>query len=224
MHEIDESEVTKTQRRLAKPDTFKPVYGGTKGTPAQEKYYKAFQEKYNVMHSAQLDWCELVANDKELTTAWGMKYYWPNAKRNRNDYLNVKTQVFNYPIQAFATAEVVPVGLTMFWHRIRDAEMFLINTVHDSVECELPEKEIELFAQVAVKALVEDVYRYISQVYDMKIDIPLGIGIVMGHHWSKPDHACSLVVEKALVQSGYSPTNDDGEVAVNVTPNEDSYV
>ena len=46
----------------------------------------------------------------------------------------------------------------------------------------------------------------------------------MGHHWSKPDHECSLVVEKALVDSGYSPSNDDGEVAVNLIPTEDMYV
>jgi DNA polymerase I-like protein with 3'-5' exonuclease and polymerase domains len=217
MYDIPQEEVTYEQRRLSKPDTFKPVYGGTKGTPEQERYYKAFQDKYCIMHSTQKDWCELVANNKMLETAWGMRYYWPEAKRNRFNYLNVKTQVFNYPIQAFATAEIVPVGLAMFWHRIRDAEMFLINTVHDSVECELPENEIELFAEVAVQALTKDVYAYISAVYDMQIDIPIGVGMVVGSHWSKPSvpEATWDEINTRLDLPEYE--YDDGEVTFNIS-------
>jgi DNA polymerase I-like protein with 3'-5' exonuclease and polymerase domains len=33
-------------RQLAKPNTFKPVYGGSKGTPGEERYFAAFREKY----------------------------------------------------------------------------------------------------------------------------------------------------------------------------------
>lgn len=223
MYDIPENEVTYTQRRDSKADTFKPVYGGTMGTPEQMKYYKAFQEKYCVMYETQQDWCEIVANDKELETRWGMKYYWPNAKRNRNDYLNVKTQVFNYPIQAFATAEVVPIGLAMFWHRQRDAEMFMINTVHDSLECELPEKEIELFAEIAVQSLTIDVCRYISTVYSMDIDIPLGVGMVLGSHWSKPsvDEATWDAVNETLDLPEYKYS--DGEVTINFRPTKELY-
>lgn len=224
MYEIPETEVTYEQRRLSKPDTFKPVYGGTKGTPEQMRYYKAFQEKYCIMHEAQLDWCEMVANDKELETKWGMKYYWPTAKRNKFDYLNVKTQVFNYPIQAFATAEVVPVGLAMFWHRQRDAEMFMINTVHDSLECEIPPYEIELFAEIAVQALTVDVCLYISTVYGMNIDIPLGVGMVLGSHWSKPSVSEETwdTVNTALDLPEYK--YDDGEVTINFRPTKELYI
>jgi DNA polymerase-1 len=224
MYDIGEEEVTYEQRRLSKADTFKPVYGGTMGTPEQMKYYKAFQEKYSIMHEAQLDWCEMVANDKELETRWGMKYYWPQAKRNRNDYLNVKTQVFNYPMQGFATAEVVPVGLAMFWHRQRDAEMFMINTVHDSLECELPEKEIELFAEIAVQSLTVDVCLYISTVYGMNIDIPLGVGMVLGSHWTKSSVSEETwdTVNAALDLPEYE--YDNGEVTINFRPTKELYI
>ena len=33
-------------RQTAKADTFKPLYGGTTGTPEQQKYYRAFKKKY----------------------------------------------------------------------------------------------------------------------------------------------------------------------------------
>jgi len=217
MYEIPEEDVTSTQRRLSKPDTFKPVYGGTMGNTAQMRYYKAFQEKYHIMHDAQNRWCELVGNDRMLETEWGMRYYWPTARVNREGYLNVKTQVFNYPVQAFATAEVVPIGLVMFWHRIRDAEMFLINTVHDSIECELPPNEIELFAEVAVQALGEDVTDYIKEVYTYNIDMPLGIGIVIGKHWSKPciDQAQWDSINDKLSLPDYK--YDGGEVTLTIT-------
>jgi DNA polymerase-1 len=217
MYNCTEEEVTYDQRRLSKPDTFKPVYGGSQGTPEQVKYYKAFQEKYCIMHKMQEHWCELVGNDKMLETDWGMRYYWPSAKVNRNGYLNVKTKVFNYPIQAFATAEIVPIGLVMFWHRIRDAEMFLINTVHDSVECEMPENEIELFAEVAVQALGEDVSVYVKSVYNMDIDIPLGVGMVVGTHWSVP--SVDEETWDAISQTKQLPDYkyDDGEVTTTVT-------
>lgn len=217
MYDVDEEEVSYTQRRDSKPDTFKPLYGGSRGTDVQMKYYAAFKEKYHVMHSVQESWCEMVGNDKMLETQWGMRYYWPNARVSPDGYLNVTTRVFNYPIQAFATAEIVPTGLVMFWHRIRDAEMFLINTVHDSVECELPENEIELFAEVAVQALGQDVKQYIKEVYTIDITMPLGIGIVVGRNWSKSsvDKTTWDAINDKLKLPDYH--YNDGEVTVTIT-------
>jgi DNA polymerase I-like protein with 3'-5' exonuclease and polymerase domains len=223
MFNVPQEEVTYEQRRVSKKDTFKPTYGGSFGTPEQMKYYKAYQEKYHVMYSTQEEWCEIVANNKQLETEWGMIYYWPEAKRDRNDYLNVKTKVFNYPIQGFATAEVVPIGLAMFWHRTRDAEMFLINTVHDSLECELPENEIELFAECAVQSLTRDVYAYVSKVYNMKIDMTLSVGMVLGTHWTKSsvsEERWELAATNAVLPNF---EYDDGEVTVSVKPTEEMY-
>lgn len=223
MYNVPMTDVTYDMRRKSKPDTFKPVYGGTQGTKEQMKYYKAFQEKYCTMYRTQQDWCEMVANYKELETPWGMKYYWPNAKVDRTGYLNVKTQVFNYPIQAFATAEVVPIALAMFWHRIQGAEMFLINTVHDSIEVELPENEIELFASCVVQALTEDVSRYINTIYGMRIDIPIGVGMVIGEHWGEA--SVSLDTWRRVQKTVELPDfeYDDGEVTINVKLGDNFY-
>ena len=62
-------------RQDAKPHTFKPLYGGVSGTPAERKYYAAFAAKYHQIATTQRGWTLRVAADKELTTEWGLKYY-----------------------------------------------------------------------------------------------------------------------------------------------------
>ena len=62
--------------------------------------------------------------------------------------------------------------------------MFIVNTVHDSIIVELPEEERELFEEIAVKALTEDVYAYLDRVYNLQFNFPRGVGIKVGTHWS----------------------------------------
>ncbi|MEK0325174.1 MAG: DNA polymerase [Nitrosopumilus sp.] len=76
---IEEHEVTDDQRTAAKPDTFKPLYGGQSGTKAQMEYYAAFREKYPDISFTQESWVHDVLEHKRLITPWGMRYYWPYA-------------------------------------------------------------------------------------------------------------------------------------------------
>ena len=161
------------------------VYGGVSGTKAERAYYQAFGEKYHALKREQDRWCMIVSEDKMLETKWGMRFYWPNA-RFEGDWLNVKTSVYNTPVQSFATADIIPIGMVFFWHRTRDAEMFMVNTVHDSIEVEFPEYERELFEKVAVQSLTEDVYSYLHRVYDVQFSAPLGVGMLIGKHWGEP--------------------------------------
>jgi DNA polymerase I-like protein with 3'-5' exonuclease and polymerase domains len=183
---ISEAGGKKITRTQAKAHTFKPLYGGESGTDAEKAYYTAFGEKYCALKEVQDDWCVRVGAVYELETEWGLKFYWPHAEYYRSGRLNVKTNVYNTPVQSFATAEIIPIALTFFWHRTRDAQMFLVNTVHDSIEAEFPPEERELFEKTAVQSLTEDVYTYLDQVYRVKFSVPLGVGMVIGHHWGEP--------------------------------------
>jgi hypothetical protein len=91
--------------------------------------------------------------DKKLVTEWGLRYYWPYAKRDpRNGYVNVTTAVCNYPVQALATAEIIPIALVYLWHRIGaeglDGFMRIVNTVHDSCPTEVHPDHIGDFRYV----------------------------------------------------------------------------
>lgn len=184
---ISEAGGVAISRTEAKAHTFKPLYGGQSGTKAEQTYYAEFRKKYSKLSETQERWVAAVVNDKYLETEWGFRFYWPNAKVNARDgYLNVRTKVMNAPIQSFATADIIPIGLAYFWHRTRDAQMILVNTVHDSIEAEFPPHERELFESVAVQALTRDVYSYLNQVYKIEFSVPLGVGMVVGRHWGEP--------------------------------------
>ena len=207
-----------TTRREAKASTFKPMYGGTKGSPAVEEYCKFFANKYHELHTKQTEWALEAAASKQITTEWGMTYYFPKVKVMRSGYIAGQQQVFNYPIQALATGEIIPIGLVHFWYRVRDAQLIITNTVHDSIICEVPPEEIELFEVSIVQSLTVDVYNYLRKVYKMEFSIPLGVGIKLGTHWSESgftDEELEGFVQP-LISLGYSPVVSDGEISVDV--------
>ncbi len=180
-------------RQQAKPETFKPLYGGERGTPAQERWYKAFKERYEGIAEAQETWAAAVRKDKVLITPWGMRYYWPYAKVDQSGRLNVKTSVYNYPVQALATAEIIPIALVYFWHGLAARGLsdrcFIVNTVHDSVACEIDPAVIEEVGALAKKSFTLDVYVYLDRVYGLKFNVPLGIGMKVGTHWGTGDES-----------------------------------
>lgn len=208
-----------TTRRQAKASTFRPMYGGTKGSPAIEAYCKFFAAKYHELNATQRQWALFAADNGWIETEWGMRYYFPNVKVQQSGYIAGQQQVFNYPIQALATAEIIPIALVFFWYRTREAELIITNTVHDSIICEVPPHENELFQLCGVKALTTDSYTYLHQVYNLDLTVPLGVGMKFGTHWSKTSYTDEELgtMVGGLEAEGYAPVIDDGEISVDVT-------
>lgn len=178
----------KNMRTAAKVDTFKPLYGGESGTKKQRKWYKAFKERYKGLAEVQQGWTEDVLTNKKLVTDWGMRYYWPRAKRHPDGYVNVKSAVYNYPVQALATAEIIPIALRALWDRLADMDgVIIVNTVHDSVIMEVREDMLDTVREHAIEAFGNDTYEYLKQVYNIEFQVPLGCGVTIGTHWSEGD-------------------------------------
>jgi len=174
-------------RTQAKPFTFKPLYGGMSGTPDQVRYYRAFRQKYSTLFDAQTGWTYEVLTTGKLVTEWGLIFYWPNTTISKSGYISNTTSIFNYPVQSFCTAEIVPMALVFFWHRIKRMalRLFLVNTVHDSIIAEVPPDEVDVFRNIGNKALTEDVYNYLVNNYHIHLTVPLGVETKVGPYWSK---------------------------------------
>lgn len=176
-------------RQAAKSETFKPLYGGSKGTPAQERWYAEFKQRYPDLAKRQEDWVYEVMATKRLITPWGLRYYFPHARMSDSGYCNVGSAVYNYPIQALATAEIIPIAITYFWHRVRgeglDSFIIPVNTVHDSLVCEIHPEHADDFRRLARLAFGSDVHSYLHAVYGMDFDVPLGTGVKIGTHWGE---------------------------------------
>lgn len=184
------SAVTKAQRQDAKSETFKPLYGGSKGTAAQERYYAAFRERYPGINGAQRSWLNEVIETKRLITEWGLRFYWPYAKRSgRDGWVNCTSAVYNYKVQTLATAEIIPIAVVYFWHRMLPwlALIRLVNTVHDSVVAEHAPEARDTVRALALQCFTKDVYTYLEKVYKMDFRVPLGVGCTFGKHWGEGD-------------------------------------
>ena len=185
----------KAWRQEGKPDTFKPLYGGTKGTPAQERYYKSFAARYSGVAEEQEGWLADVVVDGELTTAWGMRFTWDTYTNSRGMVMNKKThkpvgpQVFNYPVQNLATAEIVPIAITALYKacKIAKLDVKFVNTIHDSVICYVKDDEDTLrrFQGFAELAFTEAVYVHLRTFYGVEFNVPLGMEMVTGSHWNE---------------------------------------
>jgi len=180
----------KILRQNAKAETFKPLYGGSRGTPEQERYYKWFREQFPDLAATQEGWTYEVLANKSLRMDWGMEWYWPHTKQDpRTGYIDNTPSIYNYPVQSLATAEIIPIAVTYLWHRIRAcrANIQLFNTVHDSAIARFPEAERTLFRDLSIVAFTGDVYSYLRRVYGMNFNVPLGVGVTIGKVWADPN-------------------------------------
>jgi DNA polymerase I-like protein with 3'-5' exonuclease and polymerase domains len=173
----------KEARQEAKPFTFQPLYGGRGNHPAEHAYADFWAKKYPDIYREQERWCMQVVADKYLITPYGMKFYWPNAKMFNSGRTNVRTEVFNYPVQGFATAEIIPIALVYYWHRAAGLRVQIFNTVHDSIISRVHKEDQAAVDAVAKQALTYDVYHFLREVYQYEFCAPLGVGSKVGSYW-----------------------------------------
>jgi DNA polymerase I-like protein with 3'-5' exonuclease and polymerase domains len=182
-------EVTDDERQDAKPETFRPLYGGNGYDERTSRYADAFRARWKGIADTQQGWAYDVLRTKQLRTESGLIFYWPDTKLTRSGYITNTTSIYNYPVQSFATAEIIPVALVYCWHRMRIARLrsFLVNTIHDSIIGEIHPDERESFTEIAKRALTTDTFEYLRKAYRVQFSVPLGCEIKIGPHWADKD-------------------------------------
>jgi len=173
-----------TDRGAAKASTFRPLYGGTQGTPAQQVYFKEFFGKYQGIFK----WHDKLQNEaistKVVTTATGRQFSFPDCERNRSGNANFKTQIVNYPVQSVATAEIVPLGVILLFNKLKEKglQSVVINTVHDSVLIDTHPDEIDLVKEIGPQCLL-DAQEEAKKRFGLPDYIPLEVEMSHGNNW-----------------------------------------
>jgi len=174
-----------TSRQDAKAHTFKPLFGGQSGTEAEVSYYKWFNEHYVGIGDAQQGWIDEALKTKKVKLVHGFTFFFPDCTMQGSGYVTNSTNIKNYPVQSFATAEIIPLAVTYMWHAMKSMESYLVNTIHDSVIAELHPDEHDTFTEYSLHAFTTCVYYYLKQVYGVEFNVPLGIGVKIGEHWGE---------------------------------------
>jgi DNA polymerase I-like protein with 3'-5' exonuclease and polymerase domains len=187
-------------RTEAKKHTFAPLYGASKGTDETERWYALFVERYAELRATQESWLAEVLADRDgaLRTDWGMTFYWDYTLESRQNGRTtialdratkrpIKQSVFNYPVQSLARAEIIPIALVALFRRCkrRAIRVIFVNTVHDSVVCEVHKEDIEAFIAEVKPAFTTDVFRYLAKFYKLEFNVPLGCEVKWGTHWGE---------------------------------------
>lgn len=173
-----------TDRQNSKQYTFKPLYGGGRGTPAVEAYCEFFKGKYVGISGTQRGWALKCADQKQFTTPYGMKFFFPDTKVQGSGYITNSTSIYNFPVQGFATGEIIPIALVYFWHRTRGLPVKIMATIHDSIACKIRPDVVDEVTEIAKQALTLDVYEFLERVYKYRFKVPLGLGRKVSKHWS----------------------------------------
>lgn len=174
-----------TNRHDSKEHTFKPLYGGTSGTKAEQAYYNWFKARYIGIDSMHNRWIEEVLSTGKLKTPTGLIFYWPDTSIGRTGYINNNESIRNYPVQMLATADIAPMGTTLLWHRLKllKLQSFIINLVHDSTITEVLNEERDIVGNLLNEAMSKDIVWFFKALFNIDINYPLEVETKFKSHW-----------------------------------------
>ena len=171
-------------RQEAKPHTFKPLYGGMSGTENEKKYYSAFLKKYPGIKVWHDKLQSEAIRTKVVTLPTGRQYAFPKAERMSWGGATSSTQIKNYPVQGFATADIVPlacIGIQELLEKHKTKSL-LINTVHDSIVADIfpgEEKEVAFCLNSGCLGVIQRM----KDMYGIDFNIPLDVELKVGSNW-----------------------------------------
>lgn len=209
--------MSKDERRVIKTVNFGLIYGGTAnalasqaGIPASEvkKIIKAFYNRYpevkmwqenNILQVS----LSRVYNGKSMTkgglpsgTGWLLsdtgRVYTFHEKDNpfKTGEVNFKpTEIKNYPVQGFATGDLVLTMAGVLWRKLKQAHVLknncrMINLVHDELvfDCK---KGHEANAARLIKKVLEDAPKYMKDIYNIDLGLPTKVEVTIGDNWKE---------------------------------------
>lgn len=176
----------KMSRQEAKAHTFAPLYGasGFGRTPAEAAYYKQFTAKYSGIGK----WHEALAKEAlstgKITTPSGREFAFPDVERRRYGGVTYFTQIKNFPVQSFATADIVPVSL-IYIDKLLEANKLqscIVNTVHDSIVIDVHPDEVKMVLKV-IDTANKNLLKIVNSKWRLDFNVPLLLEAKIGPNW-----------------------------------------
>lgn len=213
---IPESEVTSKQRTLAKALSFQLQYGAGYKSMAEkngipEAVSKQFIENYYSRYERVKEWQDRIAQEvkdsREPTgdhtpagypkgrgthqSATGRFYtffeYDPYPGSWKKDASFSPTEIKNYPVQGFATADIMALYRGKVYRRLLAEHLhnvLMVNTVHDSVMLDV---RGEGMVRYVYGVLEEEAYKLteeLEKLWGIVTDLPLKVECKYGHTWA----------------------------------------
>jgi len=171
-------------RQEAKAHTFAPLYGATGfgRSPAEATYYKHFINKYAGIARWHSALATTVLSTGLITTPSGREFSFPDCERRHNGTPSHFTQIKNYPVQSFATADIVPLVLLYIEELLEGMKTCIVNTVHDSIVLDVHPEEEE-YALSVIDEVNANLHDLIQQQWEIDFNVPLLLEAKIGENW-----------------------------------------
>lgn len=173
-----------TTRQQAKEHTFAPLFGATGygRSKAEEAYYIQFIDKYKGIAAWHKNLGEEAMRFNKITNVSGRQYAFPDISRRSNGSVTHFTMIKNYPVQGFATGDVVPVVLNEMYKRLEPMQSCLVNTVHDSTVIDIhPDEKDKVLSMI--NDMNEGLTDLVESVYGIRMNVPLLLEAKIGPNW-----------------------------------------
>ena len=173
-------------RQEAKAHTFAPLYGasGFGRTEAEAAYYKQFTNKYSGIGQWHQALAKEALNTGKIRTPSGREFAFPDVQRRRHGGVTFFTQIKNYPVQSFATADIVPISLIYIDKLlgVNKMQSCIVNTVHDSIVIDVHPEETDKVIKV-INRTNEMLTTLVNKKWDLDFNVPLLLEAKIGPNW-----------------------------------------
>ena len=173
-----------TSRQEAKAHTFAPLYGATGfgRTPAEAAYYTHFTEKYKGIARWHRELAKEVLSTRKIRTPSGREFSFKDVVRRRDGTVTNFTAIKNYPVQSFATADIVPAVLIEIDKKLAPLQSMIVNSVHDSIVIDVHPDEERLIVET-IAQINSELTNIINNKFNINFNVPLLLEAKMGVNW-----------------------------------------
>ena len=173
-----------TSRQEAKAHTFAPLYGATGfgRSEAEAMYYEQFGDKYKGVSAWHKKLGNEAINTGRVNIPSGRSFSFPDVVRKGNGTVTYFTQIKNYPVQAFATADIVPLILMTFDNMLMNMNSCIVNTVHDSIVIDVHPDEVDDVLNI-VNSINSSMKTIIDTRWNIDFNVPLKLDAKIGDNW-----------------------------------------
>jgi DNA polymerase-1 len=173
-------------RQEAKAHTFAPLYGATGfgRTKAEAEYYTHFMDKYKGIARWHKKLGDEAINLGRIKIPSGRQYAFPDVERRASGTPTHFTMIKNYPVQGFATADIVPIVLLEIEKllKIDNLKSMLVNSVHDSVVLDVHPAEVDKVLNI-IRQVNKNLKIIIESYYDIDVNVPMLLESKIGDNW-----------------------------------------
>ena len=121
-------------------------------------------------------------NTQKITTPSGREFAFPDVVRKSTGRVSHFTQIKNYPVQSFATADIVPLALLHIDDLLKGMQSCIVNSVHDSIVIDVhPEEENQVINVIEETNKILPIL--ITARWGIDFNVPLLLEAKIGPNW-----------------------------------------